>query len=76
LADTHPTIRKRQIDVYRAMTPQRRVEVALTLSEEVRQVAIDGIRNRHPAMSPAKVHEEWLRLLYGSRLARVLAAPG
>jgi hypothetical protein len=76
LADTDPEIRRRQLDVYRTMTPQQRIEVALGLSEEVRQLAIDGIRNRYPAMSDGQVHEEWLRMLHGPQLARLLAALG
>lgn len=74
LADTDPEVRRRQLDVYRTMTPQQRVEVALALSEDVRQIAIDGIRRRNPELSDAQVHEEWLRLLHGPQLARLLAA--
>jgi hypothetical protein len=50
--------------------------VALGLSEDVRQIAIDGIRSRDPALSDAQVHEAWLRLLHGPQLARLLAALG
>ena len=76
LADTDPEIRRRQLLVYRAMSPQQRVEVALGLSEDVRQIAIHGIRSRDPALSDAQVHEAWLRLLHGPQLARLLAALG
>jgi hypothetical protein len=74
LADTDPEIRRRQLGLYRAMTPQRRVELALSLSEEVRAVAIDGIRSRNPTMNEAQVHQEWLRMLHGPQLARALTA--
>lgn len=76
LADTDPEIRRRQLLVYRAMSPQQRIEVALGLSEDVRQIALDGIRSRGPALSHAQVHEAWLRLLHGPQLARLLAALG
>lgn len=76
LNDTDPEIRRRQLVVYRTMSPQQRVDVALGLSEEVRKIAIDGIRSRGPAMSDSQVHEEWLRLLHGPQLARRLAALG
>ena len=75
IADTHPEIRRRQLDVYRAMAPHTRVEVALRLSEEVKEIAIAGIRRRNPAMDEEAVTREWLRMLHGSRLAGVLAAP-
>jgi hypothetical protein len=74
LADTDPEIRQRQLDVYRAMTPQQRVDVALGLSEEVWKIAIEGIRHRDPSMSDAQVHQQWLRLLHGPQLARLLVA--
>ena len=74
LADTDPEIRRRQLVVYRTMSPQQRVEIALALSEDVRQIAIDGIRRRDPALSDAQIHEQWLRLLHGPQLAHLLAA--
>jgi len=72
LADTNSDVRRRQIDVYRGMAPHQRVEVALELSEQVREIAIDGIRSRNPALNDAQVHREWLRLLHGPQLARLL----
>ncbi len=71
--DTPPEIRRRQLDVYRAMTPAERVEVSLALSEELRRVAVEGIRARHPAFDDADVHREWLRMVHGPRLAGLLA---
>ena len=56
------------------MTPQQRIEAALGLSEDVRRIAIDGIRSRDPSLSDAQIHEQWLRLLHGPQLARLLVA--
>ena len=73
LADTAPEARRRQLDVYRAMRPQQRVEQALALSEEVRRIAMDGIRSRNPAFDDEQVRGELLRILYGAGLAGKLA---
>lgn len=73
LRDTAPDIRRRQLDAYRAMGPVRRLELAVEISEDVRQIALDGIRARHPAFDSTQVHHEWLRILYGDELAGRLA---
>jgi hypothetical protein len=74
LADTTPDIRRRQIDLYRAMSPPRRIELALTMSEEVRGVTLDGIRSRNPTFDEAQVNLELLRILHGARLASIITA--
>lgn len=66
-ADTTPGMRRRQLAIYRAMTPERRVELALTMSE-ARAVALAGIRRRHPGMSEADVVAELVRILHGRRI--------
>jgi hypothetical protein len=74
LADTDPEIRRRQLATYRAMSPQQRVDIALRLSEEVREIAMEGIRRRNPASNEAEAHRQWLRLLHGRRMAAILSA--
>lgn len=73
-ADTAPEIRRRQLDVYRALGPERRLDLALAMSEEISRVAQDGIRSRNPDGDKAKLRQEWLRMLHGARLATVLAS--
>jgi hypothetical protein len=79
LRDTAPDIRRRQFDIYRAMLPAQRVELAVAMSQDVRQITLDGIRARNPSFDDAQVHLEWLRILYGdgfaARLAALRAAP-
>ena len=73
LSDTDPEIRRRQLAAYRQMSPEQRIEVALGLSEDIRRIALDGIRARNPAADEAQVQAEWLRMLFGHRLASRLA---
>jgi hypothetical protein len=76
IRDTEPDIRRRQLDIYRSMSPAQRVEAAVDLSEDVRRIAIDGIRMRNPELDDARVHQELLRLLHGDELAgRLIASP-
>ena len=73
LADTAPELRRRQLDVYRAMKPQQRVMLALEMSEEIRQISVDGIRSRNPYFDEVQVRLELLRVLHGNRLAHHLS---
>ena len=73
LRDTAPEVRRHQLDVYRAMAPDRRVELAAAMSEDVRRITLDGIRARNPAFDDSRVHHEWLRILHGDELAAQLA---
>jgi hypothetical protein len=74
LADTAPQIRRRQLEVYRAMSPQRRVEIALSMSEETRGVAVGGIRTRDASLDEEGVRHVLLRILHGARLAAMIRA--
>ena len=53
------------MDLYRAMTPERRAALAADTSVVIRRVAREGIRARHPEYSEAEVSETLMKLLYG-----------
>jgi hypothetical protein len=59
-----------QLRVYRQMSPERRAEIALELSEDVRRITRDGIRQRHPEYSDEEVRHALVALIYGKELAR------
>lgn len=73
LHDTSPDIRRRQLDAYRAMEPGQRAELAVMMSEQIREITLDGIRLRNPRFDEGRVHHQWLRILHGDELARQLA---
>ena len=63
--DTAPAATDRYHDLLRAQAPHERLAQALSLSRMVRDLAIAGIRQRHPS---ASVEEQRVRLtvrLYG-----------
>jgi hypothetical protein len=68
--DTHPAAHEAQLRVYRQMTPEQRAEIALDMSDAIRCIARDGIRQRHPGYSPLDVSRALVSLLYGSDAAR------
>ena len=67
--DTSPAANARYHELLRAMPPWRRLEVAMGLTQTVRELALAGIRDRH---LQAGEHELRVRLtvrLYGRAAA-------
>ena len=64
-----------QVAAYRAMGPARRVELAVAMSEEAREISRAGIRARHPEYSQTEVECALRRLVLGDDLYRA-AWPG
>ena len=73
VADTAPDIRARQLGVYRAMGPERRVEIALAMSEEAYRLTQHGVRARDPSLDAHGVRREMLRILHGSPLGETIS---
>jgi hypothetical protein len=68
-ADTAPEAAARQREAFRAMTPERRVELAVEMSDQIRAIAESGIRARHPELSDREVRDAVADLLLGRELA-------
>lgn len=68
--DTSVTAYEAQIAVYRRMTPEQRVALAASMSEDAREIAREGIRARHPDYTPRDVEMALRRLLLGDDLVR------
>lgn len=67
MQDTMPEAKEVQTAAYRRMGAERRVMVALDLSETVRELARTRIRNMHPDFDERAVEDELLWELYGFR---------
>jgi hypothetical protein len=68
--DTSVEIRRRQLEAYRAMTPEARLRLAAEMSADVRSLARSGIRARGLAGAPPDLVEaELARILLGPELA-------
>ena len=63
--DTTPRAAAAQLRLYRNATPSQRVQIAVELSDAVRETTIAGIRRRHPQYSERDVSRSFLRLVYG-----------
>lgn len=61
-----------QLEVYRAMSPERRVDVALAMSEDARGITLEGIRARCGWLDDDGVRRELLRIMLGASLAKLV----
>jgi hypothetical protein len=55
------------MEIYRRMTPEQRMKIALDMSDEMRRISLNGIRARHPEMSEQEALEELIWLMHGVR---------
>jgi hypothetical protein len=51
------------IQTLRRMTPEQRLAKAFELTEFARELFRQGLRKRHPDLSPEEFHQLWLRRL-------------
>jgi hypothetical protein len=65
VTDTTPRAAAIQLQLYREASPSRRAQIAVELSDAVRETALAGIRRRHPEYSEREVASTFLRLVYG-----------
>ena len=47
---------RRYLEILRRMTPAQRAEKMFELSSFTRRLFLDGLRNRHPDLSPEELH--------------------
>jgi hypothetical protein len=64
-SDTDAALSAIQHAVFRRMKPEERLHLALEMSESLRNVALAGLRSRHPELSPNELSHELMRLMYG-----------
>jgi hypothetical protein len=70
--DTSPQADARYHELLRRMPPERRLEAAMRLSQAVRELAIAGIRQRHPDADEEEVRVRLAVRMYGRQQVRRL----
>jgi hypothetical protein len=69
ISDTSDEALAVQLECLRRMTPQERLRRACAWSGQVRRMAFDAIRRRHPEFSEGDVRLRFIELTYGQALA-------
>lgn len=69
ITDTSDDALAVQLECLRQMTPHERLRRACAWSGQIRRMAFDAIRRRHPAYSEDEVRLKFIELTYGKELA-------
>jgi hypothetical protein len=76
-SDTTLDAHRKQIEILRKLSPERLALISFELSDNVRQIALEGIRRMHPEFTETQVIRELLRRLVGDELfQKIVAAKG
>jgi hypothetical protein len=68
--DTSPAMMEAQIQLYRQIGPEGRGRIAAEMSDMLRELAITGVRLRHPEYDQEQVLAAVLDVFYGGQAAR------
>jgi hypothetical protein len=68
--DTEPEIEQMQIEYLRRMPVWRKLALLAEMNQTVRELALVGLRQRHPDDSPTKRRRRLASLLLGPELAQ------
>ena len=64
-SDTSPQAAAIQAEIFRRMTTEQRLKLALEMSESMRNVALAGLRIRRPELNGKELWRELIRIMYG-----------
>ena len=68
-ADTTIDVARRQRAIYASKTSEERATMALEMSQLVRELAMEGIRRRHPGIGPDEALWRLIERCHGRALA-------
>jgi hypothetical protein len=61
-----------QLDGFRRMSPGERIDKMCRLSADLRKMAMDAIRRRHPTFNDGEVRLKFIELTYGKELSEAV----
>ena len=66
--DTSPEAEDVQLGIYRKMSPEQRLHLAIDLAQTCRRLLAEGVRMRHPGYDEKRVRFAVIRLQLGDAL--------
>lgn len=73
--DTDPEAERVQIEIFRRMPAWRKVQLIDEANQLSRQLALAGLRQRHPDAGPEELRRRLMDLLLGEELAAEVYGP-
>jgi len=65
ITDTTSEAEERQHEIFRQMSGERKLLLAMAFSDRVRDIAMEGLRRRHPSISEEKLRAIYFKEMYG-----------
>lgn len=65
ISDTTPAAEKRQHEIFMRMSGERRLLLAMSFSDQVRDIAFEGLRRRHPSVSEGDLKAIYFKEMFG-----------
>ena len=70
--DTSPDVERRLIEMTRRLPIERRIQLAARFSTSLRQMAWNGLRQRHPEATACELRRRFAELHLGPAIAQTL----
>lgn len=65
IADTTPEVEIRQRQIFRRMSGEDRLRMAMALSDQMRDIALAGFRSRHPQSAEDEIRNLFIKAVHG-----------
>lgn len=75
ISDTHPEAERLQIELMRKAPPWRKADMLGQMYQTMKQLALSGLRQRHPQASEPELRRRLADLLLGAELAEKVYGP-
>jgi hypothetical protein len=75
ISDTHPDIERLQLDLLRQAPAWRKAQMLGEMYASMKQLALSGLRSRHPEASQMELQRRLADLLLGADLAERVYGP-
>jgi hypothetical protein len=70
ISDTTPKAKDRQHWIFARMTGEERIFAAMALSDQVRDIALAGLRSRHPQLGEEALLKLFIKEIQGIEVKR------
>ncbi len=70
--DTHPKMEALQIELWRAASPTRKIQMLAQLNQSARLLAITSLRSQYPQAGEAELQRRLAGLLLGEEITQTL----
>ncbi len=72
ITDTTPAAEQRQHEIFKRMSGERRLLLAMAFSDRIRDIAMEGVRRRHPSVPESALKAIFFKEMYGVSLPDLL----